>query len=515
MIRFVRTREILSTSVIALTAMAFAVMFFLMPYFSDDFWYMAPVRGVIEGRESIPDLRAVMESVRFHYLTDNGRLCNSVFTLLLCLPKWVLAGLTSILCGASILMLARLARLSPRRPAGAVWLCFLFATTLPWYDGILSFCFQFNYVWSMALVLLALLLFLSPRRRSPMLLFVLGLTVGAWHEGFSAPLLGACAVLALWRPRRFLAPDRIALMSGLLLGFLFLLSSPSFFRYTGGSIETNALFDPRNWFRAIRLNILPLFALGVLFVAVVRPASRRRVMHAAPMACAFMLLFGFIIDEYMPVFERVSFCCRLMAVPLLVFLFSRLFRLRHPSVRSALSRLTTVAAAVFLFVHLAFAISATERLRKGMEKAAGPDVFIDFPWSADADFLALGKPFSLNGEYFLDLNDTFRLRESLPPLTFAPRELEFASATTGRPFPGMPGLRILDGRLYIPVDSATALAGPDPYIARVRYGASLWRPRVIIPRRFVSRADSTEYYFLSIQELYPYGRFAEPTALDW
>ncbi len=490
-------------------------MFLLMPYFSDDFWYMSPMRSLMEGRETSVDWAAVGRSIRYHYLTDNGRLSNILFTLLICLPKWVLATLTSVLNALSLLMLARLAGLGPRRPAAAVWLCLLFSATLPWYDGIFSLCFQFNYVWAMALMLFALMLFLSGRRLSPVPLFFLGIIAGAWHEGFSVPLLSACVLLAFWRRGRFLSPGRIALMLGLLAGVGWLLSSPAFFRYDSNSVGLQALLDFAQWYRAIRINVFVLFALVLMAVALCLHSSRRILLRPVPVACAAMAAVGLLIYEYVPVFERASFCARLMAIPLLLILFRTIFHPRPHSARFYLSYLATLGAGVFLLVHLVIAIISTDRFRAGMERASGSDVFINFPWSADAGLMALGKPFLPFQESYLEIDERFRRMEGLPVLGFVPRELEYATPEGGIVFPGHPGLRLIGSRLVIPVDSAAIPDDPKGFVASVRFGDSSRRPRRIIPRRFTSHADSSDYYFLSIQELYPIARFLPPTAIDW
>ncbi|MDE6311383.1 MAG: hypothetical protein K2L96_06150 [Muribaculaceae bacterium] len=511
-----KTARSISLSAIALTVAAFGAMYLIMPYFSDDFWYMEPLRSFIEGETSTPDFGAIYDSISYHYLNDNARLSNTVFTFLICIPRQILALISTLLTGAALVALMRLARVSLRRWQAVVWLCALFATTLPWYDCMFSLCFQFNYVWGLACMLAALVLFLSDRARSCRAMlpaFLLGVIIGGWHEGFSVPALCACMALAILWPRRYLSASRIALMAGLCVGILWLVTAPPFFRYTEGPDVGQPDIYSRIY-RTLRVNIFGVGGLALALAALWRKRTRAAALAPANVACAAgctaaMMIYGYALVSY-----RVAFPAQLLAIPLIVYNFSLLFGGAHRRWRMVSGRACTVLAGVFLTVHYAYSVKATADFRAGMKRAEGNDAFIDFPWTAKTPFAALGKPIGLSLDTYMQVDANFRKMTARPALHLLPSELEYVTAESGRPVDGTPGLRELSGFYFIPVENPELRPDVAPNV-RVCFGRRYHTVRSFTAMPFTSRGDGKDYYCIFINEMYPIGRFLPITSMEW
>ena len=506
----------ISIAAISTTIAVFGAMYLLMPYFSDDFWYMEPLRPFIEGTADTPDFGAVFDSIAYHYRTDNARLSNAFFTILICLPRPVLAILSTLLTGASLVALMRLARVELHQWQAVVWMCLLFAATLPWYDGMFALCFQFNYVWGMAGLLGVLALFLSgrlDRRRAMVPAFLLGLLVGGWHEGFSVPAFCACAALtALW-PRRYINEPRLALLAGLAAGILWLVTAPSFFRYT----EESPMGMPdlmARLYRTMRVNIFCFAGLALALAALWRKRTRAEALAPANVACLAACLVGLMIYAYALFFYRVAFPAQLMAIPLIVGNSAILFNEPRRRWRLRAGAVCTALAGLFLLVHYAFALEASVAFRTGMTSAQDKDEFVDFAWTAKTRFLALGKPYGPDREAHLATDGMFRRQTGRPPLHLAPAELEYVTAESGRAVPGTPGLREWAGLYFIPAEKLEKRPEHAP-MPRICFGGRYHTTRNVIVIPFTSQADGREYCCLFIQEIYPIGRILPVTSIEW
>lgn len=515
--------EVLFRGVIGFTALSFAWIFLTMPYMLDDFWYMEGVRDFKYGNTAVFPFREIWETVRFHYQTDNARLSNAVFAAILWLPRWIPALVTSLLNACVLLLLAKLAGIAPRRsPMAVVWLCLLYSVTLPWSDGIFILCFQFNYVWSTALSMLCLVLFLREKPAAWWLSALLGLLIGAWHEGFSAPLLCALALVSVLWPRRFLRPWRIAMMAGLAVSLLWLMSAPPFFRYAGDGVS--CFSEPERWFRCMRLNMVYVFQLAMMVVALLRRSTRKAAWAPLPVACAVAGAVSCLIFIYVPTFPRVGFMAGVVAVPGILYLFPVLFSsVGDGGLRFRLLAVFTAFAGLFLAVHMLAADVAALQFRNDIERSRrladeSPDgsLFMDFSRSEDAPFITLGKPMSPRLEDFMSLDVYFRNLTGYRGIYPVPSELEYVTACSGMAVEGHHGLRKLGRRFFIAAEDAGFPADGKPMVrVMVRFGDRKWKPRSIMTFGFVSRADGRKYYYVTILDRNPFGRIWPVTAIDW
>lgn len=497
-----------------LTFVAFAIMFCALPYMLDDLWYMERFMDYMTGQSSDFPFAAIGETLKFHYLTDNARLGNALFTCLLPLPRFISAIGSLLMLALALYCLIILSGVKGR-PLAAVWLCFLFAIFPFWTDGISMLCFQFNYLWASAIALLCLTVFLHDRPLNPFAALILGLIAGAWHEGFSVPLLCALVGLCLFWPRRFLNAWRGAMMLGLLGGICYLLSSPAFFRYSTDGVSVFA--DPMRWYRTLRLHLPFLVFFLMALIGLAFRTTRHRIWTPTIVAFAIIGVVACVIFAFSPMYLRVGFFAGIIAVPAMMRIWAVYFRQPHTSLAFKASVLTTALAALFLICHYIAADIATLRLRQNIIDihsecwtTTNDTIFKDLTWGDEVSFLCLGKPFFPYQEECLKRDLEILNRTTGRSVSIVPTELEYVTAESGEPVEGRPGLRVYNNRYFIP-----ATPGNSPYSIRVRYGDNLWKSRAAIQFPFTSRADGKQYYYMVVQEKYPFGRIWPITAIDW
>ena len=217
-----------------------AAGFIVMPPFADDLWYYQDIYAA--RQEGASGLAAACNTVVNHYLCDNGRLSNVAFSFSLLLPRWIGSLFAACVFGGALLLAYRLiARFSHRRTGfltvvSVISLCGL---ALPWYDYLYQQCYQFNYLISTGISMLAIYLVLFSTelkkcRQYIIAFFLVGTVAGGWHEGFGVPLLSGIIVLLIFRSeyRNYYV---VSLLAGLITGIIWVLASPAALARIGGS----------------------------------------------------------------------------------------------------------------------------------------------------------------------------------------------------------------------------------------------------------------------------------------
>lgn len=516
--RHISRNRALALAVCALTAIAFAVMFMAMPHCIDDYWYMQYITlHKLQGGEGFP-WAAMFDTVRWHYYFDNFRFGNILFTAMIALPHALVAGMTSLIVLASLVLMAGLARCRGS-VAGMIWLCFLFTVMMPWREFMVSLCYQFNYLWPSLLALLALRLFFGRKHPSPLATLVLGFFIGWWHEGIGVPLVVMLCFSMLWRPGRYFTPGRIALLAGIFAGTALIMSAPPFFDRVN---HRESLFEVALWVRCLRLEPLT-FCFWLVYAAMFLRRRTRRAAMSAFLAASFVctaVALGIHLSTHSGaragwMGQLLAAICIVRCMPLLCCRSGRRVRLA--------ARCATSAAALFLAAHLVVADAMTFRVRDeinaGLEAwRRSPDgvFFIDYTDETEAPALALEKP---TYRFFTDDWCLRRYpffwgdeRRFLP----LPAELASASPTAGTAVPGHKGLRRIKSTFFISADDFESSRPRDIVRGAVSFG---WldtpRFRGILVRRFTSPADGRDYYFLIIDEPVPYAWLGGIRAIDW
>lgn len=487
---------------IALTTLAFGVMIFVFPYFSDDLWYLSSVREWFLGIDSSFPWASLKECWRQHYMTDNLRLSNITFTFLMLAPRWIGALLSTIAISANILLLCRLST-SPNkfRPAMAVWICLLYSAGLPWLNEQAALNYACNYVWSGALALFTVLMMLSARRPRLWAAALLGLLCGAWHEGFGVPVACGAVALMAFRPKKYLTPKNIAITAGIAAGTLYLLTCPGtlsrgrldeFF-----SLSTFVMIIPRH-------TIMWLF-LTALAAAYCVSAARRRLDGNLLLFIVCAAAANFAIDLATHFTIRVAWCSELLSIAGTVHCGLALYRAAPGGRRVVASaRAATVAAGIFLAVHLVAADVTTVRsaarwkhIISEFRRPGDGVIFADYINQYDAPFIA----FSKSGlELFSDFWNLRCLRDVYGVYghkRVVDSRLRRVTAGCGSPAPGIPGLRKLSNCFFVPDEGQFHnTAEHQIYGSAIINGRPTPRNITIVP--FVSEADGRRYW-----QLYP------------
>lgn len=224
------SQNFLTCAIIAITFIGAIAWDLCCPIISDDWAYsqVCPENDRLAfwdavGRD-IENYSDVFESFNNHYGLVNGRLSNLCHMMFVPLGKTtesviggIMIGLLSLLIASGIYRKWHIGYWNILLATLLMWIA------LPWYDGMESFAYQANYVWTSAL---AILLLMSLRRIAPMsiwmyiLVTLLALITGAMHEGFTLPLLTYLFFYIILSPKA----DRvrlIGLFALLLLGLAF------------------------------------------------------------------------------------------------------------------------------------------------------------------------------------------------------------------------------------------------------------------------------------------------------
>lgn len=124
-----------------------------------------------------------------HYLGTNGRMGDKLLMLFFYVPRWLMAAACAAIVGLMYWLAVKCSRASS--PLAAIVLVAAMAFGLPWWDSMVLFCCQFNYIWSSAIVLLAVYLIYkceSFGRLSMSVSAVVCLVAGMMHEAAALPL---------------------------------------------------------------------------------------------------------------------------------------------------------------------------------------------------------------------------------------------------------------------------------------------------------------------------------------
>lgn len=174
---------------IALGVATFLIQLFT-PYAGDDLVYLSTFDGAHAAYDS---LWQYPRAVFGHWLHANGRSANYLLLLLTTVcSRWFVALMCGIMAGAMYWFATRLSCRHNDNPLIATLLIAALALGLPWWDSMMLYACQFNYVWATAMCLAAawMILYRQPRGRTGMIAAcIFCATAGAMHEAASAPLL--------------------------------------------------------------------------------------------------------------------------------------------------------------------------------------------------------------------------------------------------------------------------------------------------------------------------------------
>lgn len=256
-----------------------AIIVFLIctqtPIFDDDTSFIMVLR---DNNGNILPLRELIKTFtnlfNHHYQSANGRLLDKLIPLVMQTPRWIPAILTSIAYTVLTYLLISLSA-APGKPTIAVTIVFVYNICFPWLNDMFTTACSGNYIWSAALALTTMYLFLHPFRigkdKIPLsaFIFVFCAFSGAAHEAYSLPVMAGFAVYAIIK-RAQLLPSQILIIAAWLTGTLFIFLAPGIYaRLEIYPNLHNQVTNPASFRTLLKLAIfgipVGLYIAGILF----------------------------------------------------------------------------------------------------------------------------------------------------------------------------------------------------------------------------------------------------------
>lgn len=248
-------RNTLSAATLLVLAVGLWIMMWIFPYALDDYRFM---RFLQIDENGLPD-KIDWDNFIYYFVhlkqNDCLRLANMTAVFMLALPKWALGLLCGVIFPLALWLITKTLNLERGIPEIALLTMFF----LPWWDGIATIMFNFNYSWSSAVLALALWLFFRDKHLNWFVGGFVGSLLGLWHEGFAAPALAGMGICwIIWK--KFRSPGHTLMLMAMCLGVAFLLWVPGM---------RPKLFEQPNLFNAydlarIALNLLPVWIFFIL-----------------------------------------------------------------------------------------------------------------------------------------------------------------------------------------------------------------------------------------------------------
>ena len=443
--------------IIAMITIAHILVYSIMPYACDDFWYMTPLRDYCMGIDSSFPAKGLWECWTFHYEHDNIRLANIVFTLTLLMPKIFPSIMSGLLVGVILWLSSKQCGLSWRNPLLMVVLALMISFMLPWYEEMFTQCFALNYIWATALSLcLAWIFFYKNRRPHIVLSAILGIVMGAWHEGIAGPLLVGFVVYLIvdWRA---VDRQRMAMIIGLVVGIIWLALAPGL--QANVAYKTTS-FDVYDVLRKILLYHAPLLILILSTVfALMRKTTRKLIVEPIFVAFVAISVSGSVLNFITNVGVRTGWIGYVFGIIATIYLWRQMKVARYGRVKSVVNRIATIMIALFLLAHYAVVVYYVVKVRTEYdivmakyEKSPDGLVFADVTYDYKASPLAWKKPYfeMFTYDLVMDWYEEYHNSEGLD-MRIVPTCLREADKLRGVKVKGDNPFMIYDGFLYAPI----------------------------------------------------------------
>ena len=443
--------------IIAMVTIAHILVYSIMPYTCDDFWYMTPLRDYCMGIDTSFPANGLWECWKYHYESDNIRLANVVFTFTLLIPKIFPSIMSGLLVGVMLWLSSKLSGLSRRNPLLLVVLALMLSFMLPWYEEMFTQCFALNYIWSSALSLwLAWVFFYKNRQPHVAISAILGVIMGAWHEGIAGPLLVGF-VIYLVVDKRAINRQRLAMIIGLVVGLVWLAMAPGL--QTNVGYKTTS-FDLYAVLRKVLLYHTPLLILMLsIVIALLKKTTRKLILDPIFVAFVAISVSGSALNFITNVGVRTGWMGYLFGIIATIYLWRQMKVARYGRVKSVVKRIATIIIALFLLVHYAVVVYYAIKVRAEYdivmaEYEKSPDglVFADVTYDYQASPLAWKKPYfeMFTYDLVLDWYEKYRNSED-KDMRVVPTCMREAEELRGVKVKGDNPFMIYDGFLYAPI----------------------------------------------------------------
>lgn len=517
----------LNFGILSLFLIGVGVFLIGMPKYADDYWFGSKLAGWFgeadpdafnDGRNFFSDFPwdELKYSLKWRYLNDNARLCNSLATFALMLPKWIASTVAWLSFALATIFSFRFAGIRMRISALVAVACFLWSFILPWGDKMGCVVFQYNYVLStglfMALLWLAWSITYTRGLKRTfgaiqlLLMALTGLIAGIWHEGFAIPFLAGFAVLILLR-KEWRNPSIFALSTGILLGVLWLLHSPPVERLTHGNMFD--CYSPLNFLLFLTVHEVNYISIP-LFIVFLFSSRRKRIFSNWPyiffISSAFASYLLFIFLRHC---ERSAWWYDISSVILVMMMAHDLWPefFRKYDLRNAI---VTLPSIILMLMHWIISDVYVFKFRDEFGKVLKSQISnpgqVDFSnWPADSQLPWICASLPQRGfyQYAFYFSETYYdLGRRVNAFYVVPEDLSRITGKEGWDVAGIPGLKEYLGHLYMPADSTTfrncivyESEGRDAYVCNVDFGYGNTQG-FISPVKFQSLADGHCYYYI-------------------
>lgn len=442
--------------VLFLFTLAHIIIYVIMPYTCDDYWYMTPLADYYKGVDTSFPGTALWDCWSDHYANDNIRLANIVFTFTLLMPKFIPSILSGLFVGVMLWQSARLIGVSWRNPLMFMLLVFGISFMLPWYEEMLTQCFALNYVWSTALTLMLAMRFWSNKKQNIYLSLLLGFIVGVWHEGFSVPLLaGFATYLALNRGE--INRQRIAMICAMVIGLLWLLSAPGLQANVG--YKTKALQLSTVISKLLLYHAPLLILLLSISIAAIRKNTRKLIFDPRFVSFVAICVVGAALNVITNVGVRTGWMGYLFGIIATLYLWKNMKELRYDYCKSILKRILTIVISLFLLIHYVVVVYYTVKVKDEFEcviekyhESTDGLVFADVTYDYQASPLAWKKPYfeSFTYDWVMYWKDMY-FNDGAKQMRVIPTCLENTEGLRSQKVKGDNPFYIYNGYLYAPM----------------------------------------------------------------
>lgn len=467
-IKKIKARQWLYWGCIVTVAVVHILIYVLFPYSCDDYWYMSSIADYCKGIDrSFPagDLWACWVD---HYYSDNIRLSNIVFTLSLLLPKFIPSLLSGLLVGIMVWQSGKLAGISWRNPLLIIIMTLMIMFLLPWYEEMLTQCFAFNYIWASALSLLLAMIFFAEKQPRFYMSLLLGVLLGAWHEGFAVPLLlGFVAYSVL--SRRNVNPSRVAMMVGLMIGVLWLISAPGLQMKVGYNMVQLTMSAVIN--KMVLYHTPLLLMIVSIVVAMMRRTSRGILRNPMLVALIVVGISGSGLNFITNIGVRTGWVGYLFGIIATINIWHTMKGEKYVPMWSAVKKVSVVILGTFLLAHYVTVVYYTVKIRcendyvlEQYQKSPDGVVFADVTYDYEASPLAWKKPYFETFTYTLItywLDGYYSHHDKR--LRVIPACLQNASRLNGDKVAGDNPFMIYDGHLYASIKEGDKCNEEDYY----------------------------------------------------
>ena len=492
--------RLFSVGVIAFVTIAHVVIYLIMPYTCDDYWYMTPLRDYFMGIDPSFPATELWNNWVEHYQTDNIRFSNIVFSLFLLLPKIIPSIISGLFVGAMLILSAKISGINSRNPLMVLLLTLMISFMLPWYEQMFSLCFSFNYIWASALALyIAHVFFIKKRSTGVVTSLLLGVILGAWHEGFSLPLLGGFVVYLLSNSSH-VNRSRIAIILGLVLGLLWLISAPGLqinVEHKTKSIEIVLILK-----KIVLYHIPYLILIFSTIVALIKRSTRCFVKDSMFIALCTISTIGVSLNLVLDVGVRTGWMGYLFAIIATIYLWKNIKNAKYCQVKSRVKHVLAIAIALFLSIHYIIVIhygvkvnNEFEYVLEEYEKSEDGVVFADVTYDYQVSPLAWKKPYFENFTYTWVAYWIDQYYNCGKKLRVIPTCLSNAESLRGEKVEGDNPFMIYQGFLYAPINDNSQFK-PEVYY-EIDFGHT---KKVLMCSNFKFTTERGKNYYFSFPQ---------------